>query len=176
MTRCLIVIDFQKDFISGSLGFPEAENLAAPIAEKIRSYRENGDSILFTFDTHDQDYLETQEGKHLPIEHCIRGTEGHRLHPEIEKLRRPEDICFKKNTFGSIDLCDYMRQHKFSSIELCGLVSNICVISNAVICKTAQPETPIYLDPRCTAAADPEANAAAIKVMEGLQVNIIAQE
>ncbi len=176
MNRCLIVVDFQNDFITGSLGFPEAEALVPAIAAKIGEYRENGDDIIFTYDTHDLTYLDTQEGVNLPIEHCIRGTEGHRLCHEIEMLRLPDDLCFKKNTFGSAELMDYLRGHMYKSIELCGLVSNICVLSNAVLCKTAQPETPIILDARCTAAADPEANRAALSVMAGLQVNIIGQE
>lgn len=176
MKRCLIVVDFQNDFVTGSLGFPKAEKLTPAIAQKIEEYRASGDVILFTFDTHDVTYLDTQEGTHLPVEHCIRGTDGHRLHPDIEKLRLPDDLCFKKASFGSAELMDYLREHHFKSIELCGLVSNICVLSNAVLAKTAQPETPILIDVRCTAGADPALHEAALQVMQGLQMQLTATE
>ncbi|MBQ8514774.1 MAG: cysteine hydrolase [Ruminococcus sp.] len=176
MKRCLIVVDFQNDFVTGSLGFPEAEKLIPAIIQKIESCRTSGDVVLFTFDTHETSYLDTQEGTLLPVEHCIRGTDGHRLHPEIEKLRQPDDLCFKKTTFGSAELMDYLRAHRFESIELCGLVSNICVLSNAVLAKTAQPETPILIDVRCTAGADPALHKAALQVMQGLQMQLIGIE
>ena len=176
MKRCLIVVDFQNDFVTGSLGFPKAEAITECIAGKIREYRRSGDDILFTFDTHHEDYLSTQEGKNLPIVHCVKGTEGHLLHPEIEALRQPEDVCFEKLTFGSSDLMDHMREHQYSSIELCGLVSNICVLSNAVICKAAQPEIPVSVDVRCTAAADEAMHEAALLVMKGIQIELKGQE
>lgn len=172
MKRCLIVVDFQNDFVTGSLGFSKAEEITECIAGKIREYRRSGDDILFTFDTHHEDYLSTQEGRNLPIVHCVKGTEGHKLHPAIEALRQPEDICFEKFAFGSSDLMDYMREHMYSSIELCGLVSNICVLSNAVICKAAQPETPVSVDIRCTAAADETMNEAALLIMKGIQIEL----
>lgn len=176
MKRCLIVVDFQNDFVTGSLGFPKAQSLTPAIAQKIKDYRASGDEILFTFDTHTASYLDTQEGIHLPVIHCVRGTDGHRLHPDIEKLRQPDDICFQKTTFGSAELMDHLRQHPYTSIELCGLVSNICVISNAVIAKAAQPETPVLIDVRCTAGADPAMHDAALLVMQGLQMQLIGTE
>jgi nicotinamidase-related amidase len=176
MKHCLIVVDVQNDFISGALGFPAAQQLVAPIAQKIQSYRAHDDVILFTRDTHHASYPHTQEGRYLPIPHCIEGTEGHALHPDIEALRQPEDLCFPKDTFGSAALMDYLRQHPFASIELCGLISNICVLSNAVLCKTAQPETPILIDPTCTASTDPTLHQAALLVMQGLQMQILSQK
>lgn len=176
MKRCLIVVDFQNDFISGALGFPKAQKIVSLIAEKIKEYRRNGDDIIFTLDTHGEDYLSTQEGKNLPVVHCIKGTEGHRIHSGIEALKLPSDISFEKCTFGSDKLFDYLRENPYSSIELCGLVSNICVLSNAVLCRTAQSETPVIVDSRCTAGADEEMHEAALRVLSGIHVKITGRE
>lgn len=176
MKSCLIVVDFQNDFISGSLGFKKAEELISPIAEKIKQYRRLNGDIIFTYDTHNKDYAETQEGRKLPVAHCIKNTHGHMLNAEIEALRLPSDKCFEKRTFGSDKLFDYLREHQYKNIELCGLVSNICVLSNAVLCKTAQPETPILIDVNCTASFDEELNKAALMLMKSIQIELIGQE
>lgn len=143
MKRLLIVVDYQKDFVDGSLGFNGAEKLDARIAEKIASYRATGDEVAFTFDTHHRDYLKTQEGRNLPIEHCVDGTP------------------------------DSVRSQPFTSIELVGLVSNICVISNAVLAKTACPEVPVIVDASCTGSGDAKLHEAALDIMEGLQIQVI---
>ena len=176
MKRCLIVVDFQNDFISGVLGFEKAEKLIPLIAEKIKEYRKSGDDIIFTLDTHGEDYMSTHEGRHLPLPHCIKGTEGHTIHSEIEKLRMPSDAVFEKCTFGSDRLFDYMRENPYECIELCGLVSNICVLSNAVLCRTAQPRTLVTIDACCTASADAELHKAALKVLKGIHVNITNEQ
>ena len=176
MKRCLIVVDFQNDFINGSLGFKKANTLIPLIADKIKHYHSTGDDVIFTYDTHDEKYLSTQEGKNLPVMHCIKGTHGHELCPEIDDIRLETDKCFEKCTFGSDKLFDYLRENPYSNIELCGLVSNICVISNAVICKTAQPETPVSVDIRCTASFDEELNKAALMIMNGIHIKITGLE
>ena len=173
MSRCLIVVDYQVDFVSGSLGFPGAEALDSAIAEKIHEYRLQGDTIVFTFDTHHEDYLATQEGEKLPVPHCIQGTDGHRLFGTTATLILDSDRRFDKPSFGSGELFEYLRLTPFESIELVGLVSNICVISNAVLAKTAQPETPVIVDSSCTASHDPALHEAAIAVMRGLQISVI---
>ena len=174
MKKCLIVVDFQNDFVSGALGFSGASELESRICGKIEEYRENGGDILFTFDTHGEDYMDTQEGKNLPVPHCLRDTSGHALYGRVAELLADSDKRFYKNTFGSGELFDYLRaQPRFESIELCGLVSNICVISNAVLAKTAQPDTPIIVDAACTASFSGELNQASLEVMAGLQVEII---
>lgn len=173
MKRCLIVVDFQNDFINGSLGFEKASKLIPLIADKINHYHGTGDDVIFTYDTHNESYLSTQEGKNLPVVHCLKGTDGHKLCTEIDNMRLETDKCFEKCTFGSDKLFDYLRGTTYSNIELCGLVSNICVLSNAVICKTAQPETPISVDIRCTASFDEELNKAALMVMAGIQIKLI---
>ena len=173
MSRCLIVVDYQNDFVSGSLGFAGAELLDRAIAEKIQKYRANGDTVVFTFDTHGGDYLKTQEGRNLAVPHCLKGTEGHGLYGETGKLILDADKRFYKPAFGSGELYEYLKETPFESIELVGLVSNICVVSNAVLAKTAQPETPIIVDSDCTASHDPKMNEAALAVMRGLQIRIV---
>lgn len=137
----------------------------------METYRANGDEVVFTFDTHSENYMETQEGKNLPVPHCIEGTEGWELYPPLMVEEREK--VFRKKTFGSSELMDYLRENTYEQIELVGLVSSICVISNAVIAKAAQPETPIVLDHTLTAGHDPELHEAAMKVMAGLQINIL---
>ena len=175
MQRCLIVVDYQNDFVSGALGFSDAMKLDSLIVEKIQKYRTNGDVIVFTFDTHDSDYLKTQEGKNLAIPHCIRGTIGHDLYGETAKQVQEEDKRFYKNTFGSDELYEFLKATTFERIEIVGLISNICVISNAVLAKTAQPETPIVVDADCTASHDPKLHQAALDVMVGLQIRIASK-
>lgn len=173
MKKCLIVVDYQNDFVSGALGFPEAVALEQSIARKIRQYREMGGEVVFTFDTHEADYLDTQEGRNLPFSHCLRGTPGHDLYGKVGELIQEEDQRFYKNTFGSDALYGYLQETPFESIELAGVVSNICVLSNAVLAKTAQPETPILVDAGCTASNDPRLNQAALDVMASLHVQIL---
>lgn len=176
MKKCLVVVDYQNDFVSGSLGFSKALELEQAIAEKIKQYRENGDEIVFTFDTHDVDYLKTQEGKNLPVPHCLKNTAGHELYGQVSELIQEADKRFYKNTFGSDELYTYLKTNAFESIELVGVVSNICVVSNAVLAKTAQPETLVIVDERCTASNDDGLNRAAIDVMASLQVKIVNRE
>jgi len=176
MKRCLIVVDFQNDFVTGSLGFPGAAGLEPYIAQKITQYRDNGDTIIFTFDTHDDDYPETQEGKNLPIAHCIVGTQGHELYGQIAELALDSDIRFYKNTFGSDELYQYLKDTVFDSIELVGLVSNICVIANAILAKTAQPETAVIVDASCTASHDDNLHKSTLNVMKGLQIQVINRD
>lgn len=168
----MIVVDFQNDFVSGSLGFPGAEALDARIAEKIDKYRARGDAVVFTLDTHGADYLKTQEGKNLAVPHCVKETAGHDLYGETAKRMRDGDCLFCKPTFGSDALYAYLKATPFERIEIVGLVSNICVIANAVLAKTAQPETPIVVDAECTASHDPRLHQAALDVMIGLQIRV----
>ena len=173
MSKCLIVVDYQIDFVSGSLGFPGAAELEKGIVEKIRQYREEGGEVIFTLDTHGADYMETQEGRKLPVPHCIADTKGHEIYGEPAGLVMISDRVFKKNTFGSDDLYLYLKKVQFESIELVGLVSNICVISNAILAKTAQPETPIIVDAKCTASHDSHLHQATLDVLSGLQVEVM---
>lgn len=176
MKKCLIVVDYQEDFVTGALGFPEAKLLEDRIVKKIQSYRKGGDDIIFTLDTHGEDYLRTCEGRNLPIPHCIAGTAGHRLYGAVGENRRESDYVFPKGTFGSDVLYTHLKETPYASIELVGVVTNICVISNAVLAKTAQPETEIIIDASCVASNDPDLNTAATAVMESLQMKIINKD
>ncbi len=172
MSRLLIVVDYQKDFVDGSLGFPAAVALEEGILQKIAAYRQSGDTVAFTFDTHGEDYLQTQEGRQLPIPHTLQNTDGWQLYGRVAEAIRPDDPVFHKPAFGSAALFDYLRQTPFESIELVGVVSSICVISNAILAKTAQPETPVRVDASCTAGADTHLHDAALDVMAGLQIAV----
>ena len=173
MKKCLVVVDYQNDFVSGSLGFPEAALLERGIIEKIKQYRENGDEVLFTFDTHFEDYPDTQEGRNLPVAHCIKDSEGHQLYGQVAEQLLDTDKKFIKNTFGSDGLYQYLKAEQFACIELVGLVSNICVIANAILAKTAQPEAHIVVDSGCTASFDSKLHQAALDVMSGLQIEVV---
>lgn len=173
MKKILVVVDYQKDFVDGSLGFEKAAALEKSIEGKIVSYRNNGDEVVFTFDTHMDNYLGTQEGKNLPILHCIKNTEGWKLYGNIEKHCSSTDKCFEKVTFGSMELAAYLAQNKYDYVELIGVVSNICVISNAVLAKAALPEAEIIVDASCTASNDDSLNEKSLDVMEGMQIKVI---
>lgn len=172
MRKCLIVVDYQNDFVTGSLGFEKAEQLDGRIADKIESYRTNDWEIIFTFDTHEENYLQTNEGRNLPVEHCIKGTDGHKLYGRTAEMREECDRCFYKPSFGSAELFEYLKDEKFDKVELCGVVTNICVISNAVIAKTALPEAEVSVDSTCVASNDDNLNKSALDVMHSLQINV----
>lgn len=167
MSRILIVVDYQNDFVSGSLGFPKACDTEKGIVEKILEYEK--DEVVYTLDMHMSDYLNTQEGKKLPVEHCIKGTVGAELYGEVKNMLAGKR-CFEKSTFGSGELYEYLKGGNYSRIELCGLVSNICVIANAVLAKTACPEAEIVVNPKLTASFDAKLNEAALDIMRGLQI------
>lgn len=172
MKKLLIVVDYQKDFVNGSLGFDGAEKLDELIADKIRLYRKNGNDIVFTADTHDFNYLSTQEGKNLPVVHCIKNTDGWMLYGTVGTLLGENDKLFEKPVFGSGELYEWLKTTKYDSVELAGLVSNICVISNAVLVKTALPEAEVMVDASCTASSDIHLHNAALDVMTGLQIKV----
>ena len=172
MKKLLVVVDYQNDFVNGSLGFPGAEALEEAICEKIRAYQKAGNDVVCMLDTHGEDYSETQEGHKLPIPHCLRGTQGWELYGKTAELLK-DCRKFEKPVFGSAGLFEFLRETPYSSIELCGLVSNICVISNAVLARTAQPEAEIVVDAACTASNDPALNEAVLRVLEGLQVTVL---
>lgn len=173
MKKCLIIVDYQNDFVDGSLGFTRAIDLEYPIANKIDEYRKNGDDVIFTLDTHGENYMQTREGRFLPIEHCIKGSNGHKLYGAVGKRLLEGDKCFFKPSFGSDELYEYLKDSNYSSIELVGVVTNICVISNAILAKTACPEIDIIVDASCVASNDNAINEKALDVMEGLQIKII---
>ena len=171
--KLLVVVDFQNDFVDGALGFPKAKELEDKIADKIMKYRENKDDVLFTFDTHFDNYLETQEGVKLPVKHCLKGSEGHKLYGKINDLVTKKDKKIEKEVFGSSELGLYLKKKKYSEIEFVGLVSNICVISNCVIARTFSKESKIIVDAKCTSSFDESLNEKCLDILEGLQVEVI---
>ncbi|HJJ55319.1 MAG TPA: cysteine hydrolase [Methanocorpusculum sp.] len=173
MTHLLVVTDFQHDFIDGSLGFPKARELEGPIVEKILKYRAAGDEVIFTLDTHFSNYLDTQEGKKLPVIHCVKGTAGHDLYGKIAEMVLPADKIFEKHAFPAPQIFEYLKTRTYDSIEFVGLVSSICVLSNAILAKAAAPETEIIVDAACTSAFDESLNEKALDIMENLQITII---
>jgi len=172
MKRCLIVVDMQNDFITGALGFDDASEVIAPIKEKIKDYRAAGQTIIFTQDTHKKDYLKTTEGEHLPVQHCIEGTWGHALYEDIEAMKEEKDPHFKKETFPSLELGNFLADEDYDEIELCGLVSNICVASNAVIVKAAKPRSRIIVDATATKSFDETLHEKSLDVLEAMHIEI----
>ena len=177
--KMLVVVDYQKDFVDGALGFAGAEKLDAGIAAKVRAYASRGDLIVQTMDTHQPDYLQTREGKHLPVLHCIAGTDGWETYGETAKaLAQTGFMRIDKATFGvhpsqMEELLTWVDGAEVTEIEFVGLVSNICVISNICVFQGAFPNAQILVDPKLTAGFDPKAHAAVLEVMAGLQVNFI---
>lgn len=171
--KALVVVDYQVDFVSGALGFPGAEELEPLILQKIADCRSNGGQVIFTLDTHDESYLSTAEGKKLPVVHCIKGTPEHGLYNRVAAAVSPEDVVIEKPAFGSLELADYLRRLSPDEVELCGLVTDICVVSNAIIAKAALPESRIIVDSAACASADPAAHERALDVMRGVQIDVI---
>ena len=174
MRKILIVVDMQKDFIDGALGFEGADQIIPGIIAKIREFEEAGDEIVYTLDTHFENYMQTQEGKNLPVPHCLKGSDGWKLAEELQPLLENKK-AFEKLTFGSIELAEYLKENasEISSIEVCGLVSNICVVSNAVLAKAAAPEAEVIVDSKLTASFDPKLHQATLDVLKGIQVTVL---
>ena len=199
----LIVVDMQKDFIDGSLGTEEAQSIVEKVKAKILSYPK--ERVYATLDTHGEDYLSTQEGKRLPVPHCIKGTEGWGLHPALKELILP-DHFFEKGSFGSLQLAESMRTlftkqvieeatmakntgnikdtveirgdaeigaYPDFTIELVGLCTDICVVSNALLLKAFLPEIPISVDSSCCAGVTKEKHLAALETLRSCQVEVL---
>ena len=175
MSDVLVVVDYQKDFVDGALGFPGAEKLEAGIAALAAEYVRKGRPVVFTLDTHGPDYLETREGKHLPVPHCLKGSPGWRLYGALERYMEedhPHVYLAPKFAFGAQNY-GFLRDYRPERITLVGVVTNLCVISNAVILQTAFPNAEIAVDSRLCAGPDPILCGKALDVMEGLQMKVL---
>lgn len=178
MRKILIVVDMQNDFVYGSLGSPEARAIVPNIKEKINSYLKNSDTVIFTQDTHFEDYLNTNEGKHLPVEHCIKESYGWEVINELD-VKLCEHI--NKVTFGynywngrlGIDIPYHSGEE--IEIELVGVCTDICVVSNALILKATYPEATIKVDASCCAGVTPETHNAALTTMKSCQIEVIGE-
>ena len=174
MKNLLIVVDMQKDFVDGALGTAQAVSIVDSVAKKIDNF--DGD-IIVTYDTHGENYMETQEGKKLPVPHCIKGTEGWRLDAKVQAaLDKKKYKVIEKPTFGSTELMEYIKGNYDPSdieIQLIGLCTDICVVSNALLFKASFLETKVSVDAKCCAGVTPESHIAALTTMKMCQVDII---
>lgn len=170
--KILVVVDMQNDFVNGSLGSGEAERIVPLVAEKIRHVQAADGTVLFTMDTHDASYLETQEGQRLPVAHCIKGTNGWELHPAIQNACEGVPRFYGKGTFGSVTLAEELSCMAPESVELVGLCTDICVISNAFLLKAYLPNVPIIVDASCCAGVTPESHRNALAAMKACQIEI----
>lgn len=168
--KLLIVVDMQNDFIDGALGTKEAVAIVPAVKAKIEEYRSMNNQVVFTYDTHQSNYLETQEGKNLPVVHCVENTEGWKI---SDKLEVAQSKVFKKPSFGSLELAEYVATiSDLEEIELVGLCTDICVISNAFILKAKLPEVKISVDSKCCAGVSPESHLNALNAMKMCQINV----
>lgn len=173
MKKILAVIDMQNDFIDGALGTAEAAGIVKKVVDKIRSYP--ADCIYATRDTHGEDYMETSEGRYLPVKHCIKGTKGWEIRPEVAQAM-PQAVIIDKPTFGSKELARRLfeeSQKEEIEIELAGLCTDICVVTNALLLKTELPEVKISVDASCCAGVTPESHEAALLTMKMCQIEVV---
>jgi len=165
----LVVIDMQQDFVTGSLGSEEAQRVVDRIARKIQSH---AGLLAYTLDTHQSDYLQTSEGRHLPIEHCIKGSAGHALVPTLKPLLESA-CCFEKPSFGSVELASWIAANPdISQVELVGVCTDICVVSNALLIKAFRPELQVLVDGSCCAGTSIQAHQAALQTMRSCQIEV----
>lgn len=170
--KLLIVIDMQKDFIDGSLGTKEARHILPAVQAKIKEYKRCNAPVLFTRDTHQENYLETLEGKNLPVKHCIKGSAGWEIDSSLDVAG---SVIIDKPSFGSLELAEYIKTHypSVQEIELVGLCTDICVISNALILKAVLPEVNITVDGNACAGVTPQSHANALEAMKQCQIGVI---
>ena len=159
----------QNDFIDGALGTVEASEIVPRVIEKIKKYEDEGELIIFTRDTHPDNYLELREGRFLPVKHCIEGTLGHEIPPDV---LRGHTLVIDKPTFGSTELVKYLEGIEFNEVELIGLCTDICVVSNALLVKAHFPEIEVTVDSLCCAGVTPQTHTAALTTMKMCQINV----
>ena len=174
MSKYLVVVDMQKDFIDGALGTAKAQAIVPKVIEKVTSFK---GPVMFTRDTHEENYLETQEGQNLPVKHCIRGTDGWELQSDLNDYAlKNHCLIFDKPTFGATSLAGCVsgiaRMAPIDQIEIVGLCIDICVISNAILLKTALPDTEIIVDASCCAGVTPQSHQNALEAMKMCQITI----
>ncbi len=184
--KALIIVDMQNDFIDGALGTPEAQAIVENVVNKMRFHENTDTVVIFTKDTHFENYLETSEGEKLPIEHCIKGTPGWSITKEIhDEFKKGKYMTYSgydvvngrilKSTFGSFTLLETLADLELDEIELCGVCTDICVISNAIMIKNFFPDVKVTVDASCCAGVTPEKHAAALEVMKSCQIDVIGE-
>ena len=176
MKKLLVVVDYQNDFVDGALGFPKAATLEEGIYSKVKSYLENGKQVIFTYDTHEENYLSTREGENLPVVHCINGTPGHELYGRLKEFKNAENtIHINKSSFG-VDPADMVKLRQtlgdVDNVEIVGVVTDICVISNVVTFQSTFVNANITVDSNLCASFDEEKHKKALEVMESIQAKV----
>lgn len=166
--KCIVVVDMQNDFIDGALGTEEAQQMLPQLIKKLEQEKEA--DLIFTQDTHHEDYLSTQEGRNLPVKHCLEGEQGWEICPALQAFAAKAKAVVKKPAFGSLELPSLVAD--YDEVELVGLCTDICVISNAMILKAAHPEQKIAVDGACCAGVTPASHLGALKAMKMCQVEI----
>lgn len=166
--KLLVIVDMQNDFVTGALANPDAEKIVGDINEYVKNF--DGD-VFFTRDTHIPNYMETQEGRKLPIPHCIEGTYGWQIVGGIDIPAN--SVIFDKPTFGSVDLADFIKNHRYDEVEFCGVCTGICVISNVALAKAVCPETAVKVIEKLCACVTPDTHKTAIEAMKTFQVDIV---
>ncbi|OON95198.1 MAG: hypothetical protein ATN36_08880 [Epulopiscium sp. Nele67-Bin005] len=182
MKKILVVVDMQNDFIDQVLGSPEAKNIVPNVIQRVKEYISHGNAVFFTQDTHPDDYLESQEGKNLPVQHAIKGSSGWQLCSEIKELiplveaQSDHPVIIEKPGFGSLELIDEIKKviidEKDTQIEIIGLCTDICVMVNVMVLKTGFPETKLVVDANCCAGTSSEYHTSALQIMNVCQVEI----
>ena len=171
MKTLLVVVDMQQDFVHGPLGTAEARAILPGVAERVRRAEKEGASLACTMDTHQPDYLQTQEGRKLPVLHCVEGTEGWTLCPGLAAPLAGAKM-FRKPTFGSLELGEYVKNEDFDRVELVGVCTGICVLSNAALIRACAPEVEIFVNSALCACVSPESHQTALRAMQLLQVTV----
>jgi len=172
MKKIIVVVDMQNDFIDGSLGTKEAQEMLPRLKEKLKQVTDSGSAeLIFTMDTHGENYLQTQEGKNLPVEHCLKGSHGWEITPELQEFVKQAKAVVEKPTFGSLELSKLLGEA--NEVELVGLCTDICVISNAMVIKAAYPEVQVSVDASCCAGVTPESHKNALAAMKMCQIKVI---
>lgn len=172
MKELLVIVDYQNDFVDGALGFAGAETLYPYILKQVKDAEAKGIDVVFTKDTHLDNYMETEEGKNLPVPHCIKGSKGWEFYKELEEISKKHKV-FVKYTFPSGELYEYLKDKDYEKITLMGLVSTICVISNAVIAKAALPNAHIVVDSKGSGSYDLVMQDKGYDIMKNLHIEVI---
>lgn len=169
--RLLIIVDYQNDFVDGALGFKDANIIEPYLLKMIKEFKDNKEDIVYTLDTHYEDYLSTEEGKNLPIKHCIKGSKGHELVSSLKEELKGYP-SFEKVTFGSLELANYLKDKNYDEVILMGLVSNMCVLANAIMAKSALPNAHIVIDSKGSNSFDKEMEKKAYDVLNAIHIEI----
>lgn len=171
--KLLVVVDMQRDFIDGALGTPEAQKIVEPVCRRMAEW--SGD-LFITKDTHENNYLETAEGKMLPVPHCIRGTDGHKINDQVLEAYNKYNgfkVVFNKPTFGSVELAKHLAMSSYSEVTFVGLCTDICLLSNAIMARAALPEATIIVDAACCAGVSPESHQRALDAMKPCNITVV---